>query len=226
MKKLLALDASTDICSVAVQIGELNVQRTQEVSRTHSQFILSMLDECLKEATIELADLNACVFGKGPGSFTGLRLVASIVQAIAFSHSLPVITVSSLQALAQTAYLQHGCTEVVVCEDARIKEVYWAHYHCADGFMQPITADACTAVHELTDYLSSLDQSYSLVGSGWQAYDDLKTLSAINGYIKIASMASGLLTLGQHAFANQTFVSAELALPSYVQRLQYQKYSS
>lgn len=225
MKALLALDASTTTCSVAVQIGDQIVQRTQDVSRKHSQFILSMIDGCLKEANIELSDLKALVFGQGPGSFTGLRLVASIIQAIAFSHSLPVISISSLQALSQTAYLQNGCSNVVVCEDARIKEVYWAHYHCVDGLMQPITEETCTAVFELTQYLSSLTQSYSLVGSGWQAYEDLKRLSDTKGYFEIASMATGLLTLGEHAFANQAFVSPELALPSYIQMLQYQKYS-
>lgn len=203
--KLLALDASTAICSVAVEADGQIVQQTREVSRSHSQFILPMIDSCLHELNVQIKDLDAIAFGKGPGSFTGLRLTASIVQAIAYSHDLPVVPVSSLQAIAQAVYQQEGVTDLVVCEDARIQQVYWCHFKLSDGFMQPVTVETCEAMDGVANYLKTFEKAPVLIQDA------------------ALPLGSSLLTLAHDYLAKQQTVTPELALPSYVQALQYKR---
>ncbi len=126
--KLLAIESATDVCSVALRINEHSRQKSALQPRIHSELILPMVDELLTEAGIELKQLDAIAFGCGPGSFTGLRIASAMVQGLAFGSSLPVVAVSSLAVLAQTAMRKHGIEHLVTAIDARMKEIYWAVY--------------------------------------------------------------------------------------------------
>lgn len=126
--KLLAIESATDVCSVALRINEHSKQKLALQPRIHSELILPMVDELLTEAGIELKQLDAIAFGCGPGSFTGLRIASAMVQGLAFGSSLPVVAVSSLAVLAQTAMRKHGIEHLVTAIDARMKEIYWAVY--------------------------------------------------------------------------------------------------
>jgi tRNA threonylcarbamoyladenosine biosynthesis protein TsaB len=98
-----------------------------------------MIEQLLAESGNQLSDLDALAFGRGPGSFMGVRIAAGVTQGIAFARDLPVIPVSTLAAIAQTAHVQSGADKVLAAIDARMNEVYWGAFMLAtNGCMQPV----------------------------------------------------------------------------------------
>ena len=127
--KILALDTATEACSVALGIGERVIERYVELERGHAEHILPMVDAVLAEAGLALAQLDGLAFGRGPGGFTGVRLAASVAQGLAFGAGLGVVAISDLAAVAQrVARLEPRARRVLVVNDARMREVYWAGY--------------------------------------------------------------------------------------------------
>ncbi len=133
MPTLLALDASTEACSCAVlHNGEVS-ERFELVPRQHTQMILPMIEALMASAGIGFGELDAIAFGKGPGSFTGLRIAAGVAQGLAFAADVPVLPVSTLAAVAAEAAGASGSSLVFSCLDARIDEIYWGWYLVQDG---------------------------------------------------------------------------------------------
>ncbi len=131
--RLLALDTSTEACSVALLLdGELRM-RFQLTERSHAELVLPMVESVLDEAGIALTDLDGLAFGRGPGAFTGLRIASGVVQGLALGASLPVAPVSSLASVAEQVLAAAG-EPVLVCNDARMGEAYWGVFRReADG---------------------------------------------------------------------------------------------
>ena len=126
--KILALDTSTEYCSVALwRDGEIDARETLAGQR-HSGLLLGMVDAILRRHALTLRDLDGIAFGAGPGSFTGLRIACGVTQGLAFGAALPVVGVSTLLALAESA----GVGRAVCCLDARMGQVYHAAYE-TDG---------------------------------------------------------------------------------------------
>lgn len=121
---LLALDTSTQWCSAALWRDGHVLAREENAGQRHSELIVPMIDSLLREAGARLGDMQAIVFGAGPGSFTGVRIACGVAQGLAFGAGLPVVPVCTLAALA----LASGSTRAIVATDARIGEIYHACY--------------------------------------------------------------------------------------------------
>jgi tRNA threonylcarbamoyladenosine biosynthesis protein TsaB len=131
--RLLAFDTSTEMCSAALFDGARWRERNEHAGSRHSELLLPMVRSLLGDAGIELRDLDGIAFGAGPGSFTGLRIACGVAQGLAFGAGLPVIGVTSLEAMAESAHSLHGWERVAAALDARMHEIYFAAYEREGG---------------------------------------------------------------------------------------------
>jgi tRNA threonylcarbamoyladenosine biosynthesis protein TsaB len=171
---ILAIDTSTEACSAALLIdGDISsVYRL--APREHSSLILKMADGLLSDAGITLSALDAIAFGRGPGSFMGLRIAAGVTQGIAWAHDLPVIPVSTLKAIAQRASEETQSQHVLTAIDARMDEVYWAAYSLQDNTWH-LADEECVISPDrvsLPDVAGQTDINWIGAGTGWQSYKD------------------------------------------------------
>ena len=121
---ILALETSTEYCSVALwQDGAVDGSEARVV-QSHSERLLAMVDALLARHGMNFAALDAIAFGEGPGSFTGLRIACGVTQGLAFAANLPVIGVGTLLAMAHATRAER----VICCVDARMQEIYHAAY--------------------------------------------------------------------------------------------------
>lgn len=135
--KILAVDTATEACSAALYINGELFECYQLAPREHTQLILQMVEQLLEQQQLTLKQLDALAFGRGPGSFTGVRIATGVVHGLAFASDLPVVPVSTLAAIAQYAYQQSGQAQVLAGIDARMGGIYWGAYALGDdGLMQ------------------------------------------------------------------------------------------
>lgn len=167
---VLALDTCTELCSVALQAGDRLVTRETLAPREHSQKVLGFIDEVLAEMDIAFDAIERLVVGHGPGSFTGVRIGVSIGQGLAFSHTLPVTPICTLEALAEQAWRRYQATDVIVAIDARMNEVYIARYQRRDDTWIELQAPQMAALEQLNEERWLADGQPVGVGTGWQAY--------------------------------------------------------
>jgi tRNA threonylcarbamoyladenosine biosynthesis protein TsaB len=218
--KILAIDTATASCSAALLLGERLLEREQLRERGHAEAILPMVDELLTEAGVALAALTAIAFGRGPGAFTGVRLAASVTQGLAFGAGVPVVPVSDLQAIAQRALdAQRVVERVLVCMDARMREVYWGCFErTPDGLAR--AADAEHLSPPAAVRLPPLwGERRPLVGAGpgFAAYPELRSGLALDGVSgDILPRAAEIVRLAVPEVAAGRFLQAEQALPVYL----------
>ena len=209
MANLLAIEAASDSCSVALHIDDRVIERTEAAPRMHSRLLYPMLNEIMGEAGIIPKQLDAVAFGKGPGSFTGLRIAAATAQGIGFACDLPLIGISTLQAMAQQANFEHHAQQALAIMDARMNELYVGHY-CWDDQSQLMQAtindQICAQSSTLQDLKIEPSENMMACGHGLKLTEKLD--SSIQEISKQDANqvlnASSLLPLALHLFeANQ-----------------------
>lgn len=169
--KILALDTSTENCSVALTVGDQTFYRSEVSPRGHTTKILPMVDEVLNEAGVKLHEVDVLAYGRGPGSFTGVRIGIGIAQGLAFGANLPMIGVSTLAAMAQATYRLNGTKNAACAIDARMSEVYWGRYSRQEnGEWLSIDDECVIAPQKLVENVEADAHSWALAGTGWAAY--------------------------------------------------------
>jgi tRNA threonylcarbamoyladenosine biosynthesis protein TsaB len=219
--KILAVDTATEACSAALRIGEETIERFEVLGRGHAERLLPMVQEVLAEAGVALSAVDALAFGRGPGSFTGLRIGAGVVQGLAFGAGLRVVPVSDLAALASQAAAVSGRTHVLSCLDARMAQVYWAAFDCSDlAAPRALTPEAVADPPEVQLPGGNGDDGLFFgAGHGLSAYPALHTMLGA----RLAGFDAGLLPhareialIASSAFARGGGVDPELAVPVYL----------
>lgn len=187
---ILAIDTSALNCSVTLHIGAgAWYTRVEDASREHSRLVLQMIGDVTREAGIELADLNGLAWNAGPGSFTGLRIGASVIQAIAYGARLPVLSLSSTEILAHAVLSTlpaHSCGNdtIAIAIDARMNGVYWATYRNESGQLEQVEPDQLLPLDDVPGHLHA-EESYLLAGDAWQV-----TSLAEQGHLSVIAHSS------------------------------------
>jgi tRNA threonylcarbamoyladenosine biosynthesis protein TsaB len=223
MTRILALDSATDACSVALFDDGKITSVFELAAKSHTQRLLPMVDEVLQTSGIALADLDAIAFGRGPGSFTGLRICLGVVQGLAFGADLPVIPVSTLAAMAAGYYREVADEEkklpVLAALDARMDEVYWSVFVSEEGRLEPrgLVEEQVSAPLAVTQQsvVRELVQQFVAVGSGWH-YPDLQTMAPSLVLEQHYPQAEDIARIAAEKFARHEQVSILEAEPVYL----------
>ncbi|MBA2409722.1 MAG: tRNA (adenosine(37)-N6)-threonylcarbamoyltransferase complex dimerization subunit type 1 TsaB [Gammaproteobacteria bacterium] len=215
--KLLAVETATEGCSAALAIDGEIVTRFEIAPRRHAELILPMCESLLVQAEIKLSQLDAIAFGRGPGSFTGVRIAAGIAQGLAFGLDLPVVPVSTLAALAQEIMTEVGKKNVLAALDARMGEIYWGCYRRDEqGSAQLIGAEHVSKAGDV----AVADHTWYGAGSGWSAYGDTLTQRLASSLERYDGdrlpRAVYIAKLAKIAFTQGLAVAAEQAQPVYL----------
>ena len=219
--KLLALDTATESCSAALLIDATARFREVEMERGHAERILPMIDDLLSEAGVSLANLDAIAFGRGPGSFTGVRLATTVTQGLAFGANLGVIPISDLQAVAQRAFATDPTLgRALVCNDARMGEVYWGCYERGEGGLARLEGEEHVSKPSEVK-LPSAWPTASAVGRGFSIYADalrhvVPTSPVDNSLLRFLPHAREIAQLAVPELAAGRLLPPEAAVPIYL----------
>jgi tRNA threonylcarbamoyladenosine biosynthesis protein TsaB len=217
--KILALETSTEACSAALLIDGASAERYQLAPQQHNKLILPMIESLLAEAGLSLNQLDALAFGRGPGSFTGVRIAAGVVQGLAFGADLPVAPVSTLAAMAQEAFAETPGGFAFPCIDARMGEVYWGVYRRgAAGLAELAGLEAVTDADAVVFPEEACGQG---IGSGFGTYAAVlgERLGAVRLHGILADRfprAGWIAHLGAEVCKRGECVAAEDAQPVYL----------
>jgi tRNA threonylcarbamoyladenosine biosynthesis protein TsaB len=211
--RVLALDTSTEYCSVALWQDGAVVERCELVGQKHSEVLIEMLEVLLSEAGIKLSQCDGIAFGKGPGSFTGVRIACGTAQGLAFGANLPVAGVCTLEALAEAS----GKSRVIAVLDARMGEIYHAAYE-KRGDVWATVSEPCLCKPQDAPLLSG--EGWHGIGSGF-AMHGVALGERYTGQLKgvdgaAVPQAAAIAALGAAQFLLGRGVDAAQALPLYL----------
>lgn len=213
---ILVIDTATEACSVALEVNEQVFNCFEICPQQHSQRILPMIDEVLKQANTTLEDLDYLAFGRGPGSFTGVRIATGVLQGLALGTGHKVVGVSTLAAMAQQAYVQHHTEQVTAAIDARMSEVYIGQYELQQNIMMLIGEEQVLPPEQGAVILNN-SSNMAGVGTGWQAYADLDAEGNINILTDVLyPNALYMLPLAKSLIADGLAVEVEEIQPVYL----------
>lgn len=219
MTAILALDTSTPACSVALIQDGVVLEDFRMAPRQHNDLILPMMDQILAQAQLTLSQLDAIAFGRGPGSFTGLRISAGIVQGLAFGADLPVLPISTLAAMALEAHQHNYHADWLAALDARMGEIYVGGYRIEKSDDQWIAHEVFAERVITPSSLGSIAGDFQGVGSGWIYEEEINQALILPAHTvlkEVAPRAACIAQLALHDFKGGMGVSAEQALPVYL----------
>ena len=211
MTTLLAIETSTDLASVALIQNHQIVFRDLPGVHTHSYGLLPAVQDLLHECGMTLRQLDAIAFGCGPGAFTGVRTACGVVQGLAYGLQIPVLPVVSLLAMAESANASNQCVDLVCCLDARMNEVYWAHYRLQDECWVEVQVPA------LSDFVTALRYAREknlmvALGQGLELSDADRDMQ----HLSVMPHAQFTVHIGQRDFLRGLGMDAASAQPLYL----------
>jgi tRNA threonylcarbamoyladenosine biosynthesis protein TsaB len=213
--KLLAFDTSTDHMSIAVQHGSAVFEHSGAGGAQASGTMIATIEALMRQADLAYAQLDAIVFGRGPGSFTGLRTACAVAQGLAFGAGIQVLPVDTLQAVAQEARMQGAEQQhILAALDARMGEVY-AGYYEFNSILRSI--DAGYLLKKPQELACSSPQTTLLAGNIRPALDaQLPPEILALPHLHCLPTARALLALAPRLIQEGGLVDAEFALPLYI----------
>ncbi len=210
--RILAIETSTEYCSVALWQDGVVSERSEKVGQKHSEVLMAMVDAVLKDAGCKIKEMDGIAFGKGPGSFTGVRIACGVAQGLAFGVDVNVVGVCTLQALAEAA----GKDKVIAALDARMGELYLAAYQKQDDVWQTVV-EPCLCKAEDSPVIAG--EGWFGCGSGFAVSELLQQRYAaqMTGVdAQAVPLAAAVVRLAAIEFEQGNAVDAALALPLYL----------
>ncbi len=227
-ENILAIDASTEACSVALSNGSRVFEEFHLAPRKHAELLIPLVDSVLQQASIGLNDVDAIACSLGPGAFTGLRIAISTAQGLAYAAGIPCIGISSLETLAYQAFEQHSANYALVSIDARMNEVYFASFKRTQQSLpqlmdseQVIAPGIMSLPTEITGLVkdnTAVDIPVVKVGNGWKVYDCSDDFLSIEEAVPALHYpnAKYMLPIAIKSFYNKRLTKAEFLQPVYL----------
>ncbi len=213
MMRILALETSTEYCSVALWQDGVVSERVELVGQKHSELLMAMLDSVLQESGIGIRDVDGIAYGAGPGSFTGVRIACGVAQGLALGADKPVIGICTLQALAQGT----GRNRVIAALDARMAEVYFAVYEKRADAWHTLSAPSLCLPQ---DTPAVEGEDWFAAGSGFGVHGDLLGARYRGQIIEVDAQcvpqAGAIAELAAPGFAGGQGLDAAQAMPLYL----------
>lgn len=214
---ILALDTCTESCSASLLSNGEVFEQVEMTQRGHSDLILGMMDTLFQQSETTISEVDAVAFGRGPGSFTGVRVGVGVAQGIAFARDIPVIPISTLLAVAQDAADSLDVDYIAVAMDARMGEIYCASYQRKEGIVELIDSERVCPPKQ---FKPNTEQQWVGVGTGWREYDSILrdnfagNLASVNA--EHYPNASVMIKLANIEASAGRVLPADQALPVYL----------
>ena len=221
--KFVCFDTATDALTCAIWADGALLEHHETAPRQHADRLLSVVDRLLAEAGAARSNLDAVGFGRGPGSFTGLRVAAGVAQGLAFALEVPAVPVSTLAVLAQGSLREHGARRALALLDARLGEVYAGAMQAdpAAGVMRAVRDERLCRPEDLAEELGAED-GWTVCGAGWSVCRDALP-AGLDARIERLEpdrlpQARDLAALVRTGWKEGRRVPAEQAVPVYLRR--------
>lgn len=215
----LAIETAAGTGSVAVSCNNNVQQITFEQSRQQTQRILPAIDSLLADMEVGLAQVELVIVSIGPGSFTGLRVGIAVAQALAWGRDIPVLPISTLRTVAQSAYRNYGFKRMIVGLNAYMNELYWADYRITSSGIAQAVQSECLLTPQALPQMTNDMSTAQLVGGAWHVYQaqlpsDWSTMAS--EAINLTCQAQDLVCLAQAEDCVNESISAEFLKPVYL----------
>ena len=209
MTTILAVDTSTEACSVALQIGDKTIAKFADEPRSHSRLLMPMVQQVLAEAEIKVNQLDAIGVSMGPGSFTGLRIGFAAVQGMAYGADIPVAPVSTLELMIATYVRQESAQagEIIALLDARMSEFNLGRYQLDDNKqIVALEADQLMTAEQVIELLKA-NNPKAIIGDGGNLFELVPQFA--ERFTQIYPNAVDILPIAQQQLSDGLAVNIE-----------------